>query len=295
MKGLNLTNSDRARIVRYKKILPLILISWIGAHFIVLFGVEITFFEAILKPQYYKAMAGSFPIALMLTTYVNYISGKLDRRWCWINQSLHRTLAQAVFGVLLTSFAAFMLAFVYFQMRGIHILDTLYLRIDFPMVLLLILVLNILVASRYFYVRLQSALQPATNSQIASLTRTAYPQTEASLPNIEQTLSVQKAGKMLAVPVSDICYITLEEEQRYVSTFSGDRYLVPLSMDQIEKLLDARQFFRASRQAIINIGACAYYSTIEFNKLEVVTTPPMPEKLTISQGRARAFKDWMDR
>lgn len=296
MMGLNLNTSNRAKNARCKKMLPLILVSWIGAHFIVLFGVKITFFEAILKPEYYKAMAGSFPIALLLAWYVDYVSKKLDRRWCWITQSLHRALAQAVFGVLLTGLVAFILAFVYFQMRGIHILDTLYLRIDFPMVLLLIFALNVLLASRYFYSRLQSVLRPAGHAHPTSVTRSLSPQTvEEDLVPMKQTLSAQKAGKVFAVPVSDICYITLEEEQRYVSTFSGDKFLVALSMEQIEKQLDARQFFRASRQVIINIGACAHYSTIEYNKLEVFTAPPMPEKLTISQGRARAFKDWMNR
>jgi len=289
--SLDLTVSDRTKTVRYKKMFGTILISWVGAHSIVLFGVKITFLEAILSQEYYMAMAGSFPIALLLTTYVSYVSRKLDRRWCWIKQSLHRALAQAIFGVLLTGFAAFILAFVYFRIRGVDILDTHYLRLDFPVVLLLIFVLNTLVIFRFFYTRLKYTILPSKQ-----LKDTVEISSNPKTPGIvKQTIPVQQAGKAIAVPVSDICYITLEGHQRYISTFSGHKYHITFSMDQLEKLLDPNQFFRASRQTIINIGACTHYSAIEFNKLEVFTIPPLQERLTISQGRTRAFKDWMDR
>jgi hypothetical protein len=63
--------------------------------------------------------------------------------------------------VLLTGIFAFLLAFVYFYFRGVNILHTVYLRLDFPVVVV-ILLLNTFSALLFFYRKLTGNAAPAT-------------------------------------------------------------------------------------------------------------------------------------
>ena len=102
------------RVFKSEDLFFRILCAVFGAHVMVVFVVETTFFEAILNPVYYKAMAGSLLIALSVVEYTAFISRRLDRKWDWIQKPLERGLLQALFGVIITSVITLLLASIYF-------------------------------------------------------------------------------------------------------------------------------------------------------------------------------------
>jgi DNA-binding LytR/AlgR family response regulator len=60
-------------------------------------------------------------------------------------------------------------------------------------------------------------------------------------------------------------------------------------LEEIEELLDPNIFFRANRQAIINISAA--HSV----KLAVQLKPPIKIEVDISREKSPLFRKWMDR
>lgn len=255
-----------------------------GAHIMVVFGVETTFFQALMNPVYYRAMLGSTLIALPVVEYAGYVSRKLDKKYDWLHAPLERSFFQLLFGVVLTSIIAFLLASAYFSVNGINIFDTLYLRFDFPVVVILILLMNVFFVLQYFYRYAHSRLHSTV--PVASLH-------EEQKSRYTGTVIVRSGSQSIPVAVNQVCFFFLEGEYRYLQTFDGNRHLITQTLDELEGALNKEMFFRANRQVIVNRTACMHYNTLEFGKLEVKANPTFATSIVVSQKRSKHFKEWM--
>jgi len=87
------------------------------------------------------------------------------------------------------------------------------------------------------------------------------------------------------------------ESLNYIYLFSGEKYVYDFStMEEIEELLDPKQFYRANRQYIINIDAVQMVRPQENSKLTIHLKEPN-HKFIIDMSREKAptFKKWLDR
>jgi DNA-binding LytR/AlgR family response regulator len=88
-----------------------------------------------------------------------------------------------------------------------------------------------------------------------------------------------------------------KEVLNYIYLLNGDKYMIDyVTLDEVEELLDPRQFYRANRQFIINIDAIQSVRPVENSKLIVRLKEPN-QKLDIDMSRLKSpeFKKWMDR
>jgi len=138
-----------------------LIISLLAAHFIVVFGEKPSWAELLLNPNYYISVAGSFIIAFIVVTFVRWLTSRLDRKYDWIQQPIQRAGLQILLVLVVPSIAAFFLATLYFITLGVNILETVYLRFDFPVVVLLLIVLNAYYISYYFYLRTKTTTTTA--------------------------------------------------------------------------------------------------------------------------------------
>lgn len=82
----------------------------------------------------------------------------------------------------------------------------------------------------------------------------------------------------------------------YLHTFNGDRYVMDYtSLEEVEELLDPKQFYRANRQYIVNIEAIASIKLHENQKLTLKLKSPLQHEIDISRDKAPVFKKWFDR
>jgi DNA-binding LytR/AlgR family response regulator len=88
-----------------------------------------------------------------------------------------------------------------------------------------------------------------------------------------------------------------KEVLNYIYLFNGERYMIDfVTLEEVEELLDPKQFYRANRQFIINIDAIQTVKPVENSKLIVRLKDPN-HKLEIDMSRLKSpeFKKWMDR
>lgn len=88
-----------------------------------------------------------------------------------------------------------------------------------------------------------------------------------------------------------------KEVLNYIYLFNGEKYMIDyVTLEEVEELLDPRQFYRANRQFIINIEALQSVKPVENSKLVVRLKEPN-HKLEIDMSRLKSpeFKKWMDR
>ncbi|WP_375417602.1 LytTR family transcriptional regulator DNA-binding domain-containing protein, partial [uncultured Hymenobacter sp.] len=64
--------------------------------------------------------------------------------------------------------------------------------------------------------------------------------------------------------------------------------------EQLENLLDPRQFFRASRQLLTHVRAVHRLHPYFNGKLKLELSPPLPQEVLVSRDKAGAFKAWLE-
>jgi DNA-binding LytR/AlgR family response regulator len=88
-----------------------------------------------------------------------------------------------------------------------------------------------------------------------------------------------------------------KEMLNYIYLLNGEKYMIDyVTLEEVEELLDPRQFYRANRQFIINIEAIQSVKPVENSKLIIKLRDPN-HKLEIDMSRLKSpeFKKWMDR
>lgn len=103
-------------------------------------------------------------------------------------------------------------------------------------------------------------------------------------------------NQWMPVNTKDIACFS-KEVLNYIYLFTGERYMIDfVTLEEVEELLDPKQFYRANRQSIINIDAIQTVKPVENSKLIIKLKEPN-HKLEIDMSRLKSpeFKKWMDR
>jgi hypothetical protein len=254
----------------------------IGAHIIVAYAIPLSIFQMLLDPYYYYALIPSFVIAIILFSIIRTIHIRLDRKFDWTERPIQRIAMQTFFGFVLPGLCAFLLAALYFFVRGRNIFNTTYLTYDFQFILTLLLLINVYYIAYHFYARWSQA-----QKIISAFT---HPMAAG-----RQTFQVTKGQSNILLPIEGIAYFFREGESNYLRTFNGENYFMNATLDEVQQQLPEKMFFRANRQLIIQRQACKGYDLLDYGKLNVRLEPPLAVGAAVSQKRAKDFKQWIDK
>jgi len=103
-------------------------------------------------------------------------------------------------------------------------------------------------------------------------------------------------NQWMPVNTKDIACFS-KEVLNYIYLFNGEKYMIDyVTLEEVEELLDPKQFYRANRQFIINIEAVQTVKPVENSKLIIKLKEPN-HKLEIDMSRLKSpeFKKWLDR
>lgn len=97
-----------------------------------------------------------------------------------------------------------------------------------------------------------------------------------------------------SLQVSDIAYFYSENKVTFAVTRSNQEHIIDLSLNKLMEQLDPDRFFRANRQIILCIDAIDHAEPYFNGKLSVTVRPPFKGKITISEEKLSAFKQWLN-
>ncbi len=286
-------NTERIDNVIFKHTLPVqyhdlyfrIIACLVGSHIIVAYAIPLSIFQMLVMPYYYYALIPSFVIAFILFSTIRAIHIRLDRQFDWREKPVQRIGTQTFFGFVIPGLCAFLLAALYFFIRGKNIFHTTYLTYDYQFILALLLMINIYYIAYHFYVKSAQA-----EKVISSL---AIKGSEISVTG-RHSFQVSKGATNMLLPVEGIAYFFRQGDSNYLRTISGEDYFVNKALDEVQQELPEKLFFRANRQLIINRQACKGFDLISYGKLNLTLDPPLKENAGVSQTRAKDFKKWME-
>lgn len=110
----------------------------------------------------------------------------------------------------------------------------------------------------------------------------------------KKSFLVFKNNKYLTIPTEQIAFIYIKFKSPCIKTFEEKEYYLDQSLDQIQKQLSDKKFFRLNRQHLINFSAIKEVEHYFDRKLLVKLVIPSPEKLLIGKEKSPIFLQWLE-
>lgn len=103
-----------------------------------------------------------------------------------------------------------------------------------------------------------------------------------------------KAGQKISYKnTSEIAFFYTRDGIHYLKTFDGRKFQIDKTLEEAERVLDPKVFFRINRQCLININAIKSVEQ-EYRRLLIHTEPLTEEEQFVSRPRSPLFKAWLD-
>ena len=125
------------------------------------------------------------------------------------------------------------------------------------------------------------------NAQLQKLLTDLRPSTHRA------SFLVQHRSKYFPVSTSEIAFFYTEHENLWLTRMNGEKYSINHTLDELEKMLDSRQFYRANHQFIVNFDAIKEFEPYFNRKLTVKLKAPLPELLLVNKEKSTQFTQWM--
>ena len=97
------------------------------------------------------------------------------------------------------------------------------------------------------------------------------------------------------VATEDILYFYSVDKATFAHTSSGQNYLLDLSLEKVEKMIDPKQFFRINRKYLISIAAINDIVSYSNSRLRILLKDSKEMDAIVARERVAEFKSWLDR
>ncbi|MCB0657094.1 MAG: response regulator transcription factor [Saprospiraceae bacterium] len=112
--------------------------------------------------------------------------------------------------------------------------------------------------------------------------------------NFRNRFLVKQGQRLLSVETQEIAWFNADGKIVLMMTWSGQRYLVDYTLDQLDNLLDPDSFFRANRSYILHFKCIRTIHPYFHGKLKLVIHPaPEESEVVVSKEKSPDFKSWL--
>ncbi len=95
------------------------------------------------------------------------------------------------------------------------------------------------------------------------------------------------------VDLKDAAYFYTENKITFLTTQGGKRYPLDFSLEKLEEMLPADQYFRINRQFIVGIAAIQEMYAVSKSRVKLNLQPPCNLDTIVSTERSPVFKKWL--
>lgn len=113
-------------------------------------------------------------------------------------------------------------------------------------------------------------------------------------PNYRKRFLIKAAGRLAFIPVEDASYFFSDDGNTFVVTNKRERYLLDLTLEELEEQLPPHLYFRISRKMTVGLNSIQRIETHLSNRLLLELNPAFNEAVFVSRQRVSEFKTWID-
>ncbi|WP_425637939.1 LytR/AlgR family response regulator transcription factor [Algoriphagus yeomjeoni] len=262
--------------VRYNDQVIRTLLCIIAAFLVAMYGTGARYLDSLSNTSFFIKLLAAFLIAGFFIEFVHRVTVQLDKSYDWKEKPLVRLLLQFALGMLLPGIIDLFFLSIYQWYFGIN---TMYkdpsAQSSFPVMALPVFLFNVYYLFYYHILR---------NKQDKEQT-----------PSSNEILLVQQGTKTIPIFLTDIRFIYHQNRMNYLVTCEESKFYLNETLDELERNLPHRDFFRVNRKMIIHYRACLNFKSNGHGKLILNLEPPYAGEVTVSQNRSTQFKEWIKR
>ena len=105
---------------------------------------------------------------------------------------------------------------------------------------------------------------------------------------------VTSGTQLLPLDIDQVAYFATRHELTTLVARDNRRFVLDYTLEQLERLLDPRQFFRANRQLLLHLSAVRRLHPYFNGKLKLDLHPETTEEMQVSRDKAGPFKAWLE-
>lgn len=109
----------------------------------------------------------------------------------------------------------------------------------------------------------------------------------------QERIVVKYGQKIKTIEIKDAAYFYTADKVVFLCGFNAKAYPIDYNLDQIERLLNPKIFFRINRQFIININGIKEMFSYSKSRVKIALNPPSKYETIVSTERSSKFKQWL--
>ncbi|MFN0032202.1 MAG: LytR/AlgR family response regulator transcription factor [Flavobacteriales bacterium] len=105
---------------------------------------------------------------------------------------------------------------------------------------------------------------------------------------------IRYGEQVRTISSSDMAYIYTTSKAVFAVLHTGKEYPLDKTLDQLERELSSRNFFRINRQFIVNIKAIGHMHIVSKSRVQLELLPPFAnDAVIVSTEKSPLFKEWL--
>lgn len=107
---------------------------------------------------------------------------------------------------------------------------------------------------------------------------------------------VIKVGERLrSIEVNDVQLFMSVEKTSFAQTSDGRKHMLDYTLDELQGLLDPKQFFRVNRKYIVAVSAIRDITSHSNSRLRLLLKVSHNDDIVVARERVQEFRAWLDR
>jgi hypothetical protein len=255
--------------------------------------------ELLYDVQYYLDLAYAIVVTGIVWQINRLLVMQMDRQFSWATHSLQRFFVQGLLAYGLSFLFMLLISFLYNELiiqRPVGFEINNVLSADLPGILLFVTITHLLYTGMWMvqyhrhtlqYLQQKLAYVKQVNKAVAVVEK-------QSVEEYKKTLLVEQDGGFVPLTIAQIAYLFKSADGIVVRSHSGDTFLIDGTLEQLADQLPVQDFFRISRQFIIQKGAVRRVEGERSGRLQLQLQPQHSSQVTVSRRRAGDFRQWME-
>ncbi|WP_422084018.1 LytR/AlgR family response regulator transcription factor [Ulvibacterium sp.] len=140
-------------------------------------------------------------------------------------------------------------------------------------------------------IKIQANFEDSQSSRLSNLLNIL----ETGDKEYKSRFLVKTGSKLFSIPMEEIGLFYSEEKVTFLITEKSKRFIITQTLDELEKVINPRLFFRVNRQVILHINSVKFVHKYYKGRLKIeLQNKWAPKEIIVSSRRVAGFQAWLD-
>lgn len=113
-------------------------------------------------------------------------------------------------------------------------------------------------------------------------------------PEYKSRFLVKVGQRIRAIPIEKVAYFFSRDKLTYIVTFDSQKYPIDQTLEELEGLINPKDFFRVNRKFVVHFNSVADIHPYFKGRVKLGLSPHIEEEIVVSSEKTPVFKRWLD-